>query len=81
MYVFFLIGYFLNPHPHPYFCIGVVRAQVRLFICTGSPESLHGRLCDNTRGSRKFFQRGSSLFLVNEWIEIQLKSAHHRPTS
>ena len=33
------------------------------------------------RGSRKFFQRGSNflyIFLVNEWIQIQLKSGHHR---
>ena len=31
------------------------------------------------RGSRKFFHRGFPLFyLVNEWIQIQLKSGHHR---
>ena len=34
------------------------------------------------RRSFKFFQRGSnffSIFLVNEWIQIQLKSSHHQP--
>ena len=33
------------------------------------------------RGSRKFFQRGSNFFLINEWIQIPLKSGHHRPAS
>ena len=34
------------------------------------------------RGSRKFFQRGSTFFfLVNEWIKIQLKSSHPWPAS
>ena len=40
------------------------------------------------RGSRKFFQRVSNFenlffvfFLVNEWIQIPLKSGHHRPAS
>ena len=33
------------------------------------------------RGSRRFFQKGSNFFLVNEWIQIPLKSGHHRPTS
>ena len=30
------------------------------------------------RGSRKFFQRGS---IAYEWVQIQLKSGHHRPNS
>ena len=28
-----------------------------------------------------FFQRGSTFFFVNEWIQIPLKSGHHRPAS
>ena len=41
--------------------IGEVKAHARLCICTGSPESLHGHVCD-----KNHFQPGSSS--VVEWL-------------
>ena len=47
MYVVFSDRIFAAPSSlgHTY-GIGVVKAQARLCICTGWPESSHGRLCD-----------------------------------
>ena len=39
-----------------------------------SKEQEHARI-------QIFFQRGSNFFLVNEWIQISLKSGHHRPAT
>ena len=51
-------------------------------ICAGSLE--HSLLKVYTRHARiqKVFSEGVQLcFLVNEWIQITLKSGHHRPAS
>ena len=51
----------------------------KLVSAQASAQSIKSSL--SRASSRKFFSEGSNFFLVNEWIQIPLKSGHHRPAS